>query len=145
LLGAEHTTEGQFASSAGITHLPLPAWHCMQVPLQALSQHTPSTHKPVPQGVPVGLHTAPRLSRHWPFTNCCPLGQLQLPAWQTRPPVHVSQHWLLAMQRPSPQLLVPAGQPQPVPVNTSLEFAHTHEPSAPQTRPVAAQLGVQQR
>jgi hypothetical protein len=73
------------------------------------------------------------------------LGQLQLPAWQTRPPVQVSQHWLFAMQRPSPQLFVPAGQPQDVPVNTSFGFAQTHEPSVPQTRPVAAQLGVQQR
>jgi hypothetical protein len=84
---------GQAVSFAGITQRPLPAWHCMQRPLQALSQHTPSTHRPLAHGVPLAVHAAPRFSWHWPLTNCWPLGHWQLPVapLQVRPPLQVSQ------------------------------------------------------
>ena len=111
-------------SLAGAMHRPVPAWHWVHRPWHRLSQHTPSTHCPVAQGVPLTWHVAPCGSTHCPFTNVCPLGHPQVPLMHVRPPVQSSQQALFAMQRPPPQSLLPSAHAQTPPLQARFVPAH---------------------
>jgi hypothetical protein len=69
---------------------------------------------------------------------------LQSPVQQTCAPACVLSQALerqsASAEQPSPSMLLQAPR-----MNTSPGSAQTHDPSVPQTRPEAAQLGVQQR